>query len=157
VHVLRRTDLVRVKTVKLCKLAFDNISIKLVPMPLDVPQQHISDEMPRIRSRMTLHKRVQITKLPNAISDACVLVCHIERADKLAIVDNLDLMMIAIKKLVDFPSEKVKRKVGSWVVAHTYTACLLKPPDLILVGVEVKVVDDQVDTHTPFGSVRQLL
>lgn len=137
VHVLALSFLVRVELIKFFELRLDYICIKLVPMPLDIAQEYISDEVPSVRRGVTLYVCVQVTEFTDAIPHTCVLVSNVERADELTVVDDLYLVVVAVEELIDLPSEEVEREVRCGVVAHTDSACFLESSDLLFICIEV--------------------
>lgn len=132
-------------------------AVKLTRVMDDVPQKHVSKEVPRWLCRMTLHEDVQVAERRAAVADSRVRVSHVERANELAVVDEFDLLVVPLEELRDSASEEVHLPVGERVVANTDASCLFQRFDECLVRVVVQVVDHEVDSDSAFGCVDHFL
>lgn len=123
----------------------------------DVPQEHVTEEVPCVLCRMALYEHVQVAERRVSISDTCVRICNVEGANELAVIDKLNFLMVPLEELGDATLKDVQPPVSKWVVPDYDSACLLKFGDEVLLRVEVEIVDDEVDGDAAFGRVRHLL
>ena len=106
---------------------------------------------------MPLHKHIKVPKRRATIPDSSVWICHVERANELAIVDQLHFLVITLEKLRDSAPKEVHSPVGKRVIANANAACFLELRDEFLVWIVVQVVDDEVGLDASVRSIGHLL
>lgn len=91
----------------------------------DIAKQHVTEKITRVLCRMTLNKNVEVSETAITIADPSIRICHIKRANELAVIDQFNFLMVSLEELRNMTSKKVHSPVSKRIVPNTNaTSCL---------------------------------